>query len=66
MALSLVFCYIGIYRYCCLLFKCAIEIDLSYDVASGSERHAIKNDEKLVLYRISGYDMTPITTLHTY
>ena len=66
MALSLVFCYIGIYRYCCFLFKYAIEIDLSYDVASGSELHAIKIVEKLVVYRISGNDMTPITTLQTY
>ena len=34
------------------------------DVASASERHAIKlMKKKLVLYRLSGNDMTPITTL---
>ena len=54
-----------LYRYCCLSLKCAFEIHLSYDVASGSERHAIRLMKKLVVYRFSGNDMTPITTLRT-
>ena len=45
---------------------CALEKHLSYDVASGSERHAIKLMKKLVVYRLSGNDMTPITPLRIY
>ena len=42
------------------------EIELSYDVASGSEiTPCNKTDKPIVVYRFTGNVMTSITTLHT-
>ena len=46
--------------------SCAVKVDLSYDVASGSEiTPCNKIDKPLVVYRFTGNVTTSITTLRT-